>query len=384
MLVLHLVSHLTVSGATSVLAAVATGLRARGIEARAAWYLGADDLAGRLVAAGVGVHPLAAARGGAGRLGRVAIELRLARLLRRLRPDLLQTWSFDADLVGLRAARLAGGPPVLADVQSHSYLDWVHGRPGRYRSAGPRFAAAVCASRFLSDALGGTGLFPPERLRVIPNAPGPAFEAPADPAEASRLRAALGLSPSDFVLGMVANFHPVKGHDVLLDAFARVAREAPGARLLVAGGDDGDPARAAFRRDLEGRIAGLGLMGRVILAGPRRDVPLLMAAIDVLAVPSRMEGLGVVIPEAMARGKPVVGSRTGGIPEAIEDEVTGILVPPGDPEALASALRRLVRDPAEAARMGRAGLGRFRDRFRTATLLDGYERLYREVMASPR
>jgi glycosyltransferase involved in cell wall biosynthesis len=129
------------------------------------------------------------------------------------------------------------------------------------------------------------------------------------------------------------------------------------------------------------RAVDLGLGGRVHFLGNRDDVPEILAALDVLVhVPSAPEPFGRVVAEAMAVGKPVIAARAGGLPEIVEDEVTGLLVPPGDVAATAAALTRLLRDPALRARLGAAGRRQAEQRFDPGMHAERVMAAYREVL----
>jgi glycosyltransferase involved in cell wall biosynthesis len=177
-------------------------------------------------------------------------------------------------------------------------------------------------------------------------------------------RAKLGLSPEDCIIGCVANFNAVKGHLTLVDAFARLLTQRPEAplKLLLAG--DG-PMRSA----IEARVAGHGIGSSVILMGRSQAVSREFQLSDVVVLPSETEGFSNSIIQAMAYRKPVVACRVGGNPEAIEDGVTGLLVPPKDPETLAQALDRLVADEALRRRMGEAGRERVTREFTKQVML---------------
>ncbi len=374
--VLHLVSHLTTSGVTKVLETLATGLQRRGWRNLVAYWMEADDLADRLRAAGIPVVALRAPGPMPGPIGRLLLRFRLRSLLHREGVRIVQAYSFDADLVGLAAAG-SGGPPVFSSVQSRSYADWVREHADRYRRDAPRFAGFACASGSLASDLAATGVVSRDRMSVIWNATGPEFDLPRDDAAVPALRQALGAVPGDRIIAMVANFHPVKGHRTLLEAFSKVLSNVPEARLVLVGGDGSDPERIPIRRDIEALAAAPEFRGRVLLAGPRRDIRALLDASDLFVLPSREEGMGLSIAEAMSRGLAVVATRVGGIPEVVEDGVTGILVPPNDPEALAKAISGLLKDPEARTRMGEAGRARARALFSPESLVDAYERLYR-------
>ena len=179
-------------------------------------------------------------------------------------------------------------------------------------------------------------------------------DAPRGPAARAEARRRFGLAADDRVVGVVATFTPKKDHATLLEAVARLADVDRLVVLLVGTGPLADQVRA--------RAADEDLAGRVRLLGVRDDVPGLLPGLDVLCLSSRYEGLPVVLMEAQAAGVPVVATRVGGVPEAVDDGVHGLLVPPADPPALAGALRRVLTDGDLAARLtagAAAGAGRF-------------------------
>jgi glycosyltransferase involved in cell wall biosynthesis len=172
------------------------------------------------------------------------------------------------------------------------------------------------------------------------------------------------------LVGNVAALAPHKGQRHLIDAMRLVVREIPDARLLILG--DGE-----LREDLQAQIADLGLERHVSLAGFRHDALGLMRSFDVFVMSSITEGLGSSILEAMACERAVVGTHAGGIPEVIEDQVTGLLVPPRDHDAMAEAIVRLLRDPTRRVRMGAAGRARVVSEFSVEALVQGTARVYR-------
>ena len=179
-----------------------------------------------------------------------------------------------------------------------------------------------------------------------------------DPAAGRRVRDALGIPLHAPLVGLVARFNRGKGHDVFLHAMTIVARSCPDARCLLVGDSlfDGEEEWKAQMLALARR---LGLGDRAVFTGWRDDVPALLQALDVLVhAPTTPDSMPTVVMEAMAAGRPVVGAAIGGVPELVTDGVTGRLVPPRDPEALAAALRLLLDDPAARARLGAAARGR--------------------------
>jgi glycosyltransferase involved in cell wall biosynthesis len=180
-----------------------------------------------------------------------------------------------------------------------------------------------------------------------------------------------GMEPGSQIVGVVARLEPEKGHPTLLEAWPKVLREVPDAYLLIVG--------EGSRRDaLEAQARELRIAHRVVFTGRRDDVPAVTAALDVAVLPSYREAQGMVILEAMALSRPVVASRVGGIPEMIEDGVTGLLVPPHDAEALAAAIVRLLQNHPLADTLGRAGHDMVHDRFCIELMVEAIASIYDE------
>jgi glycosyltransferase involved in cell wall biosynthesis len=171
------------------------------------------------------------------------------------------------------------------------------------------------------------------------------------------------------LVGNVAALAAHKGQRHLVAAAAKVVRELPDTRFLVIG-------EGELRDQLERQIHDLGLDRHVALTGFRSDVLGLVKSLDVFAMSSITEGLGSAILEAMACSRPVVATRAGGIPEAVDDEVTGIIVPPHDEDALAAGVVRLLKSPALRERFGQAGRQRVIDAFSVDRLVEGTARVY--------
>jgi glycosyltransferase involved in cell wall biosynthesis len=196
-----------------------------------------------------------------------------------------------------------------------------------------------------------------------------------------------GFPEGSQLVGVVARLEPEKGHATLLEAWPRVLARVPTARLLIVG--EGSLAHA-----LQDQAEALGLLGEpctgdacvgtrharpgaaVVFTGRREDVPAVTAALDVAVLPSYREAQGLVILEAMALARPVVASDVGGIPEMIEDGVTGLLVPPHDAQALADAISRLLLDHPLADMIGRAGHRLVHDRFCVERMVAAIESIY--------
>ena len=278
---------------------------------------------------------------------------RLRRLLRRERADVLHTHThFSLNVVGRLAARAAG-----VRVIAHMHIENVFSPDPLVRGlqvALDNGTARLCRWIVTVSAATRAELlaqgYPRARTITIHN--GIEVREPALPAT-------LEPPPPGPVLLEVGRLCDVKGQRELIAALPRLAR-ADVTLLLV--GEDIE-AGGAYRLGLEGEARQLGLTGRVRFLGRRDDVPALLAAADALVLPSWIEGLPLVVLEAMAAGVPVVASSVGGTPEAVVDGETGLLVPPRDVEALADALDELLGDPERARRLGQAGRRRAREHF---------------------
>ena len=188
-------------------------------------------------------------------------------------------------------------------------------------------------------------------------------------------RARLGIPPEALVVSCAATLRPRKGQRVLIDAFARIADRFPAALLVLAG--EGPDLEALRRRAVE-----IGLEGRVRVPGPVRPVADLYAATDLFVMPSYNEGLSNACLEASAAGLPLVVSSVGGLPEIVEDGVTGAVVPPGDVAALGDSMGHYLDDEVLRARAGEAGSARTCQRFTAARMAEGMEALFARLVES--
>lgn len=195
-------------------------------------------------------------------------------------------------------------------------------------------------------------------------------------ADRGAARRALGFAEGDFVVGIVSVLRSWKGHQDLLEAVHRLVRIGVPVKLIIVG--DGPQ-----EKNIRQRIAELGLHDRVQMMGYRGDVPCLIAAMDCMALPSTAnEATSQALPQALAMKVPVVATTVGGLPEVVRDRDTGLLVPPGDPAALAEALAWFYRNPAQATQMAERGFAHVHADFTFAGMIDRTEAVYRELLAN--
>ncbi len=194
------------------------------------------------------------------------------------------------------------------------------------------------------------------------------------------VRDELGIGKDRLVVGMISRLDPLKGQDTLIRAIAALQKDFPNLTLLLTG--EGSVRDRWYCEHLEGLAKELCPPGTVIFTGIRDDIDRIMNAVDVAALPSRDEGFGLMLVEAMASGKPVVASAVGGIPEVIEDGVTGLLVPPEDSLALAKALKTLLSNQNLRITMGRAGKKRAERLFNLKTQVESIQNIYQELITA--
>jgi glycosyltransferase involved in cell wall biosynthesis len=273
------------------------------------------------------------------------------------------------DREGVLAARLAG-LPCLCHIRHPEKLGWFD---RRLASTVDRFVYISQAVRQSHRESGVSA----EKGRIVYNGLDiAAFEGAMDPAGG---RASLGLGADALAVGMVGRLDTWKGHEVFLRAVAKVEEAVPAARGIVVG--DPPPDRPGYRGELEMLRDDLQLTNKVMFSPFRMDVPVVMSALDVLVLASTSpEPFGRVLIEAMAAGKPVVAADSGAAREILEDGVQGLLVPPGDVEALASAVTRLLTEPQLAHAMGQRGRKRVGERFGIRQYVEGVQAAYRELL----
>lgn len=290
----------------------------------------------------------------------VSAVSRLARILVDEGVEVLHSHEFTMAVFGAAASGLTGVRHVIT-MHGGEYFAGTARRRVLTRAALTVSHASVTVSHTSRTRLAGLLSMSADRIGVVYNGLSP------QPGERSRTRDSLGVS-AECVMLAVGNLYPVKGHGVLLEAMARMRSSAP-ARLWVAG-------RGAELQALEQRASELGLAERVSFLGFRSDVADLLAAADIFVMPSLSEGLPMAVIEAMFASRPIVASAVGGIPELVRDGVTGLLVPPEDPDALAAALDRVASDPELRGSLGEAAARVADARLSKETMATRYSELY--------
>ena len=309
-------------------------------------------------------HP----KGGVDSFSGLLTTLRLAWFLRRERFEVVQTFDLYANLMGIPAAWLARTPLRISNRRDLGSLSWYTPRKRAVlRKILGLSQVIVVNSEAIRNFMIQEDGYSGEKIRVVRNG------IDADQfslIRTNRSEVLPGLWPEDKVVTMVANMNfPEKGHADLIEAAKSICARIPQAKFVLVG--DGRE-----RQGLEQRAKEAGLAGRVVFLGRRTDVPQILKCSDLSVLPSWAEGLPNVVLESVAVGTPVVATRVGGIPEIIEDGVSGLLVPPRDPAALGSALIRLIEDPELAARMAARAHETLCERFSFSRVLQEFQSLY--------
>ena len=373
MRVVHLIKVTRISGAERHLLLLLAGLIQRGVDARLVILVERDKPMDDMLAEARN-REIPVSRLVIRRDYDIALLWRLRARLRDHKPDLVHTHLVHADLYGYFAARAAG---ITRVISSRHNDDQFRYRP-RWRRINRRLWRWYAGGIAISDSIRQFAIkiegAPVEKITVVHY--GIDFEWLGDDeidAVRRQLRSDLGLDSDALLLGMVCRLVEQKGIPYALEAMRRLRAQFPRAHLIIAG--DGEMAD-----ELRRLASALGIADRTHWLGWRGDAADLMAAFDLLLVPSLWEGFGLVLLEAMARRVPVIASRVGAISEVIVHGETGILVEPRDVPALAGAMARLLDDRALRKYMGLLGAARLEERFSIARMVAGTIAVYERVL----
>lgn len=297
---------------------------------------------------------------------------KLRAALRSWRTEVLHTHNLVAHYYGVWAAI---GLPVRRVINTrHGMGLWAASRLGErlYKLAMLRtdYGVAVCEvarRRFIS-----TGAFPERKALTVPNGIDLATIRARSNADRQTLLQSLHIDPSCFVLGTVGRLNDAKDQKTLLRAMRQLKEQQVRVALVVAG--DGE-----LRGALEAQREQLELADTVVFLGQRSDVPQILAGLDAFILSSKTEGYSLALVEAAAAGLPIIATDVGGNKEIVSDGVNGLLVPAGDPQALAQAVRFLVADPERSARMGATGRAWALSNGSLEAMCDEYFRIYAQA-----
>lgn len=299
---------------------------------------------------------------------------RIARIIRTVQPDLVHTHLVHADVHGQAAAKLCRVPAMSS---MHATHDFYTRGPTKYgaRFAGRSAAKTIAISHHVERFARANRLAPADRLRTVHY--GIDTDAWGSPARSrQQVRADLGFTDDQMLVGVASRIYPGKGHDVLIDAVAKILPTVPDIRLVIAG--DG-PIRPEIEAHAHARLP----VGVVTFTGYVDDVPSFIGACDIVAFPTTPafgEGFGLAALEAMAAGRALVASDLDSLPELVEHESTGLLVRPESVDDLADAITRLATDHELRSRLAEAARTRARDQFTIDAMAERTAALYDEVI----
>ncbi len=299
------------------------------------------------------------------RLGKWLRGVELGRIFREADVDVLHTHHLPAFIDGT-IGRLFSRIPVLINTDHcKNYPIEPHLRLLE-RAASWAADEVVAVSQHTQDELVRFQGIAPEKISVIYNG----IDVRASGARSGvELREAIGVPASSVVIGTVARLEDQKGLDLLLDAVPYLRAVLPDVRVVIVGG-------GSREADLKRHAEAIGVADRVIFTGWRMDAAELIQAFDCFALPSNFEGMPVVLLEAMAMGRPIVGTAVGGVPEVVRDGYSGVLVRSREPAVFAEALLRVAAHRGTAERMGRNGRSLYEQQFTAKAMVRAYEALY--------
>jgi glycosyltransferase involved in cell wall biosynthesis len=377
--VLYVIDSLAAGGAERSLAVMAPHFAAYGVELEVAALRRSENGVGpELEGAGIRLFDLT---GPYGRWGSID---RCRRLVGARRPDLVHTTLFESDVAGRIASSIARVPVVTSLVNvayTEEHVRDPHLRAWRVRGAQAIDAlTAHLAARFhaitshVADEMAARLRIARARIDVVPRGRDPEALGKRSRSRRAQARRALGAEPRSWVVLAAARHEYQKGLDTLVRAFPEIARQEPRARLYLAGRSGNQSA------ELEALIRELRVGDLVRVLGARTDVPDLLCAADVFVLPSRWEGFGSVLVEAMALRAPIVASDLGPVREAVGDSGVAALVPVDHPGELSRAVVATLRDAAGRTSMAEQGYARFRERFTIDRVTGDMVRFYERAL----
>jgi glycosyltransferase involved in cell wall biosynthesis len=295
----------------------------------------------------------------------------LIRIIRDQRIDVLHCHGYGSTTFGRLAGALTQTPVLVHEHMIDGGIPAYLGVMDRVLA--PLATRGVAVSEAVADFMVRRRHLDPGRIEVVRNGAPDEFFCRVSPGEQAETRTRLGLDADGLYVGIVGRLHPIKGHDVFLDAVAGITATHPKARFLVVGdGELSTPLRLQAHE--------LGINDVVDFMGYQPDLLAYLQAFDVLVIASRSEGAPLVVLEGMAGGKAMVATRVGGIPEILTHGEHALLVPSEDPEAMGRAIVRLLDDPDLREGLGRAAEDLCDREYRVRHTVARLETLYREVL----
>lgn len=310
--------------------------------------------------------------------GVAALMRDMIRFFQQQRPAIAQSFLPTANLFAAISAKFAHVPVIItgrrATMNPHDPTfpafphQWLLHLSNRWVSA-----VLANSMRLRDECLTQERWLSPQTIYVIYNGVDLSRFCATTPSQ--RLKHAFGIPEHVPVVGVIANLAARKGHRDLLSATEIILRQMPETRVVFVGRDEG------IQDELDAQAQNAGIRDAVIFAGQQSNIPEWLSLFDLVVSASHEEGMSNALLEAMAAGKPIVATRIAGTPEIVVDGITGILIPPGEPEALAEAILRLLRDADARQTMGNAGRDRVMAEFQVDRMVAQTEAFYQKLLA---
>ena len=363
--VIHLVEELTIGGLEKILTSIVLNLDKKKYNV-SVWCLREGGFfANKLVKEGIDFKILHIST------SRNPLSIyKLYKLFKAHKVDIIHTHAYSAGTIGRMSAFLAGVPVIIS--QNHSVYDYYN---GYYHFVEWLLSLitdrVICISDIVNRFANETQRINAKKLITIHN--GINSEYTVSKKRTSCLRKELNISVDHSVICTIAHMEEHKGIKYLLESASLLLESRKDITFLLVG-------EGALKEELKIHCTGLKIEKNVIFTGERSDIPEILSLTDIFVLPSLREGLPLTILEAMACGKPVITTNVGGVPEVVKDGVSGILVPPEDPEAIHSAMNELLDDREKLKKMGHNGKRVFSESFDSKTMIGKIEDLYDSLM----
>ena len=297
----------------------------------------------------------------------------LIKLIKKEKINLIHSHLFDTNFYSSLAAKIAGIPHISTE---HGDIHHTSKKLDKKTLIKAKTIShfsdkIVFVSKFTRDKFLKLSKVPKQKIAIIYN--GIDLKEYEQPTDIQRKKAEIGIKNSEFVIGNVANLYPVKGQIYLLKAAKKIIKEFPNTKFLIIG-------RGELENELKKEAQKLGIASHIKFLGFRNDVKELLKIMDVFVLCSLSEGLPLSLIEAMASRVPVVCTNVGGIPEVINDRINGFLVPPTDPNALATKIINLLKDRTLANKLAYSSYEKIKQQFSLQFMLDKYAEIYSDLM----
>ena len=301
----------------------------------------------------------------------LGIVLELYRLMKKKQIHVVRTHRYRSNLYGRLAAFLAGVPVIIASVHDNYRTDKRPKRRIMNRILSKITDKIVAVSEDVKEDIIRYDSIDPSKIEVIPN--GIDVERFNPEKNTTDIRKEFSLEEDDIVIGFIGRIVPAKGLEYLLNALPYLKEEFKSIKLLIVG-------EGSLVEELKERAKKNNIFDNILFIGRRRDIPEILASINIFVMPSIAEGLPNALLEAMAMGKPIVTTEVGGIPEIVKNGFNGLLVPPRDTLSLSKAIKELISNDRLAAKLGQAARDLVHDNLSIKAIAQKWQSLYLSIL----